>query len=117
MFDKLELTEKRFDEVNEKLMDPNVISDNEQYKQLMKEYKSLTVIVEKFRAYKEQKASFDEAKEMLNDGGLDKDFKEIVQMKIKSRRNNQKAVIQPEEFDKLESQVRILKDIIGEETK
>ena len=42
------------------------------------------------------------------------DFKEIVLLKIKTRRGNQKAVIQPEEFDKLESQVRILKDIIGE---
>ncbi len=79
MFDKLELTEKRFNEVNEKLMDPNIINDNEQYKQLMKEYKNLNVIVERFRAYKEQKASFDEAKEMLNDGGLDKEFKEVVQ--------------------------------------
>ncbi len=79
MFDKLELTEKRFEEINEKLMDPNIISDNEQYKNLMKEHKNLSTIVEKFRSYKEQKASFDEAKEMLNDGGLDKDFKEIVQ--------------------------------------
>lgn len=79
MFDKLELTEKRFEEINEKLMDPNVISDNEQYKNLMKEHKNLSTIVEKFRGYKEQKAAFDEAKEMLNDGGLDKDFKEIVQ--------------------------------------
>lgn len=79
MFDKLEFTEKRFDEISEKLMDPNIINDNEQYKQLMKEYKNLTVIVERFRMYKEKKASFDEAKEMLNDGGLDRDFKEVVQ--------------------------------------
>lgn len=79
MFDKLELTEKHYEEVNEKLMDPNVISDNGQYKQLMKEYKNLSAVVEKFRAYKEQKASFEEAKELLDGGGLDKDFKEIVQ--------------------------------------
>ncbi|WMJ22271.1 peptide chain release factor 1 [Paludicola sp. MB14-C6] len=79
MFDKLELTQKRFDEINEKLMDPNIINDNQQYKQLMKEYKNLTPVVEKFITYKEQKASFEEAKEMLQDGGLDKDFKEIVQ--------------------------------------
>lgn len=79
MFDKLELTQKRFEEINEKLMDPNIINDNQQYKQLMKEYKNLTPIVEKFKEYKEQKAAFEEAKEMLQDGGLDKDFKEIVQ--------------------------------------
>lgn len=79
MFDKLELTEKRFEEINEKLMDPNVISDNEQYKNLMKEHKNLTVVVERFREYKQQRDAFEEAKGMLNDGGLDKDFKEIVQ--------------------------------------
>lgn len=79
MFDKLILTEKRFEEINAKIMDPNVVSDNEQYKSLMKEYKSLATIVEKFRAYNIAKKSFDEAKQMLDDGGLDKDFKEIVQ--------------------------------------
>lgn len=79
MFDKLEFTEKRFEEINEKLMDPNVINDNTQYKNLMREYKNLTPIVDRFRTYKEQKASFDEAKSMLDDGGLDKDFREVVQ--------------------------------------
>lgn len=88
MFDKLELTEKRFEEINEKLMDPNVINDNAQYKSLMKEYKNLTPIVGKFREYKEQKASFDEAKEMLDDGGLDKEFKEIVQEQYETSRDD-----------------------------
>lgn len=87
MFDKLEFTEKRFDEINEKLMDPNVINDNTQYKLLMKEYKNLSTIVERFRSYKEQKAQFDEAKEMLNDGGLDKDFKEVVQEQYDTSRD------------------------------
>ena len=40
MTEKLEITEKRFDEINEKLTDINVINDQEQYKNLMKELKS-----------------------------------------------------------------------------
>lgn len=87
MFDKLEFTEKRFEEISEKLMDPNIINDNEQYKQLMREFKNLTVIVEAFRAYKAQKASYDEAKEMLDDGGLDKDFKEVVFEQLEQSRD------------------------------
>ncbi len=79
MFDKLELTEKRFEEINEQLLDPNLMSDPAKYRDLMKELKGLTVIIEKFREYKAAKASFEEAKEMLDDGGLDKEFKEIVQ--------------------------------------
>ncbi len=79
MFDKLELTEQRYEEINKKLMDPEVISDNNMYRDLMKEYKNLTPIVEKYKEYKTAKTAFEEAKTMLEDGGLEKDFKEIVQ--------------------------------------
>ena len=79
MTEKLEITEKRFDEINEKLTDINVINDQEQYKSLMKELKNLTPIIEKYRMYKTARSDFEEAEQMLSDGGLDKDFKEIVQ--------------------------------------
>lgn len=79
MFEQLEFTEKRYEEINRKLMDPAVVSDNEQYVSLMKEYKNLTPIVEKYREYAKAKADFEEAKTLLDEGGLDKDFKEIVQ--------------------------------------
>ncbi|MEG0692403.1 MAG: peptide chain release factor 1 [Oscillospiraceae bacterium] len=86
MFDKLELTEKRFEEINEQLLDPNLMSDPTRYRDLMKELKGLTVIIEKFREYKNAKASFEEAKEMLDDGGLDKEFKEVVQEQYEESR-------------------------------
>ncbi len=80
MFEKLKLLEERYEEISEKLMDPDIVNDNDQYKNLMKEYKNLTPIVEKFREYKAAKESYDEAKELLDNGGMDKDFKEMVQM-------------------------------------
>lgn len=79
MFEKLELIEKRFDEINEQLMDPNVTSDPAHYRELMKELKNITPVIEKFKEYKAAKASFDEARDMLDDGGMERDFKEIVQ--------------------------------------
>lgn len=79
MFDKLKLTEKRFEEINEKLMDPNVVNDTNQYRDLMKEFKTLTPIIEKYREYLSAKKTFDESKELLDGGGLDKDFREMVQ--------------------------------------
>ena len=78
MFDKLNLTEIRYEEINQKLMDPNIMSDNNIYKSLMKEYKNLSPLIEKYREYKIAKKSFDEAKELLDLGGLEKEFKEIV---------------------------------------
>ncbi len=86
MFEQLEFTEKRYQEINEKLMDPAVVSDNGQYVSLMKEYKNLTPIVEKYREYSKAKADFEEAKALLEEGGLDKDFKEIVQEEFETNK-------------------------------
>mgnify|MGYP001104740706 CR=1 FL=1 len=86
MTEKLEIMEKRFDEINEKLTDINVINDQEQYKNLMKELKSLTPIIDKFRMYKTARNDYEEAEQMLSDGGLDKDFKEIVQEQYESNK-------------------------------
>ncbi len=61
MFDKLKFAEDRYEEINNKLMEPDVVNDQEQYKSLMKEYKNLTPIVEKFREYKKAKEDFEEA--------------------------------------------------------
>ena len=80
MFEKLIDVKNRYDEINQLLMDPTVINDNKRYKDLMKEYKNLTPIVEKFDEYTAAKNNFEEAKEMLDEGGLDPEFKEIVQM-------------------------------------
>ena len=79
MFEKLKDVEARYEEINRRVSDPEVISDNQLYKTLMREYKNLTPIVDKYREYAKAKDSFDEAKSLLDEGGLDKDFREIVQ--------------------------------------
>ena len=84
MFDKLKAVEDRYEDINQKLMDPAVISDNEKYRNYMKEYKSLTPIVEKYREYRKAKDAFEEAKELLDEGGLDRDFREIVEEQYKT---------------------------------
>lgn len=86
MLEKLKLTEERFAEINEKLTDADIVNDQEQYKTLMKEYKTLLPIVEKYREYKKAAADFEEAREMLEEGGIDKDFKEIVQLQYEENK-------------------------------
>lgn len=86
MLEKLKLTEERFEEIGEKLTDAEIVSDQEQYKSLMKEYKTLSPIVEKYREYKKAAADFEEARAMLEEGGLDKDFKEIVQLQFEENK-------------------------------
>ena len=82
MFEKLALMEEKYEEISEKLSDPDIISDNKQYTQLMKEYKNMTPIIEKYREYKKAEASFSEAKELIDAGGLDRDFKEMAQAEL-----------------------------------
>ena len=86
MLDKLKMAEERYDEINEKLMEPDVVNDQAAYKSLMKEYKTLTPLVEKYREYKKAVSDFEEAKEMLDEGGIDKDFKEMVQLQYEENK-------------------------------
>ncbi|MGI5896859.1 MAG: peptide chain release factor 1 [Oscillospiraceae bacterium] len=99
MFEKLKLTEERYEEINRKLMDPDVISDNAQYRELMREYKHLTPLIETYREYLAAQKGFDEAKELLDEGGLDKDFKEMVQQELEENRGK---------IDELSEKIKIL---------
>ena len=67
MFQKLEDVEKRFEELNKLISDPEVISNQNEWKKLMKEHSDLEDVVLKYREYKKVKQDFDEAKEMMND--------------------------------------------------
>ena len=86
MFDKLIEAEKNYDEISDKLTRPEIISDNNLYRDLMKEYKNLTPLIEKFREYKKVKGDLEEAKELLDGGGLDHDFKEMVQAEFEENK-------------------------------
>lgn len=78
MFEKLNLMEQKYEEISKKLSDPSVISDNKLYSQLMREFKNMTPIIEKFREYKKAQESLNEAQEILNSSD-DKDFREMAQ--------------------------------------
>lgn len=92
MFDKLKAVENRYEEIGELLTRPEIVSDNEQFKKLMKEHKELTPIVEKFREYSAAKAAEAEAKEILNESGLDKDFKELAEEELEEARKTMESV-------------------------
>ena len=87
MFDKLIEVKRRYEEINQLLMDPTVINDNTRYRNLMKEYSNLTPLIEKFDQYTEAKNNFEEAKMMLDEGGLDPEFKELVQMQYEENKD------------------------------
>lgn len=92
MFEKLRLTEEKYNEISERLTDIEVINDNKLYMSLMKEYKNLTPVVEKYREYCKCRKAMDDAKEMLDEGGLDKDMKELAQLEFDENRESLETI-------------------------
>ena len=78
MLEKLQSIEEKYELLNEKICDPSVISDMTEYTKLSKEIKQLTPLIEKYREYKQASSTAEEAKMLLDEGGLEKDFREMV---------------------------------------
>lgn len=82
MFEKIEIFIKRYDELNNRLYDPSVAADPNEYSKVMKEVKSIEAIVLKYREYKEILKAMDEAREIIDDSSSDKDFREMAMAEI-----------------------------------
>ena len=88
MFDKLETVVNRYEQIGQELTQPDVASNNELFKKLMKEYSDLTPIVEKYKQYTAAKNAEKEALEILSEANLDKDFKELAEEELKEAKEN-----------------------------
>ena len=95
MFQKLEGVEKRYEELNKLISDPEIISRQNEWKNLMKEHSELGPVVEKYREYKKVKQTYEEAKEMLED----KELKELAEMEMLEAK---------EKLPQLEEELKIL---------
>ena len=99
MIEKLQEVENRFEEVNELVCNPDIVCDQEKYTKLMRELKHLTPVVEKFREYKKAKASEEESRAMLDEGGMDADFAQMVKEEYEQSR---------EDMERIEEELKVL---------
>lgn len=86
MFEKLEKIKERFEEVYRQLQLPETVSNQELYRDLNKEYKNLSPVVEEFDRYLASKSEADEAEEILADPSSDPDLKEMAEEQKESAR-------------------------------
>lgn len=91
MLDKLAAVESRYEQIGFELTRPETVSDNALFTKLMKEHSELTPIVEKYREYKSACESEEEATALLDEGGLDKDFKELVEAELLEAKANKET--------------------------
>jgi peptide chain release factor 1 len=82
MLEKLKDAEIRYCTIEEELASPDIFSYQERFTTLMKEYKSLTPIIEKYREYKSVVAECEDLRAMLEES-LDAEMRELVQSEYK----------------------------------
>lgn len=88
MFDKLEIFDKRFEELNKRMYEPDVAADPVTFREVNKELSSITPIVEKYREYKNAKNAIEDALSLLEDGTLDDEMKELAQLELSENKEN-----------------------------
>lgn len=98
MFDKLEVLISKFEELELKIIDPEIMKDMNVWQKLAKEHADLKPIVEKYKEYSKNKKELEENKDMLREG-LDDDMKDLVKEEIS---------LLEEEIENAEQELKIL---------
>lgn len=80
MFDKLDGVEKRFEAVEKKLSDPDIVRDREAFQRYSKEHAELSDIVSVYKEFKQTVAELEDSFELLKDS--DPSMKELAQEEI-----------------------------------
>ena len=83
IFKKLNSADERYREIEQMLTLPEVISNNKEYSKLIKEYKYLEPIIEKYREYRSFECAIKDSEDMMNDSSLDQELRELAEEEYK----------------------------------
>lgn len=86
MFEKLEDLVGKYKDLSVMISDPNVISDIDRWKKLMKEHSDMTPIVETYKQYKQVKEDIADGKEML-EMESDEEMRELVKEELSENKD------------------------------
>ncbi len=87
MFDKLEDILSRYQEIEEEMMNPDIMNDQNKYRKLRKEHADLTDIVEKYKEYKATQSSIEESLLMLEEE-TDEEIRELAKEELNACKIN-----------------------------
>ena len=85
MFDRLEDLVLRFQEIQDELSDPMVVSDQNRFRKLMKEQTDLAEIVGAYKEYKAAKEGIEESLALLDEES-DEEMRELVKEELNACR-------------------------------
>ena len=98
MLEKLQIVQQRFDEVSDLIIQPDVIADQKRYIQLNREYKDLSLMMEKVRTYRTVLSNLEEAELLLKEE-TDEEMIAMAKMEIESAK---------EQLPSLEEEIKFL---------
>ncbi|MCG9972943.1 peptide chain release factor 1 [Christiangramia crocea] len=98
MIEKLNIVKQRFDEVNDLIIQPDVISDQKRYIELNKEYKDLKALMEEREKYMRLTENIQEAEEIISDGS-DPEMTEMAKLQLDEAK---------EQLPELEEKIRMM---------
>ncbi len=99
MISKLEIFEKRYNELSTMLYDPSVASDSSKFTEIMKELRSIEPIYEAYKAYKAHESAIEEALAILADKDTDEEMRAFASEELDA---SKKAI------SALEDEIKIL---------
>lgn len=82
MFERLDFTVEKFDELSEKAADPAVISNQPEWQKIMKEMGELEPIVKEYKKYKQAQSDLADAKEIFESED-DEEMREMAREEVK----------------------------------
>ena len=85
MFDHIDELERTYIELEDKVNDPDIIANQEKWRNLMKEYSSIGPVVLKYREFKAASERSAEALELLRENS-DDEFKELLKEELEESR-------------------------------
>jgi peptide chain release factor 1 len=78
MFSRLEIFDKRYNELEKRMYESDVVSDPETYRKVMQEYAQIEPVVKKYREYQAAQSTIEDSLAILSDSDSDEELRELA---------------------------------------
>ena len=92
MYEKLDLIEKRYEELNRLMADPEVATDPDRLREYAQEQAEIEELVQKYRQYKATERELSETRAML-EGELDEEMQALIKEEIERLEERREALL------------------------
>lgn len=82
MFSRLAIFDKRYNELEKRMYEPDVVSDPDRYREVMREYSSIEPVVKKYREYRSAQQTIEDSLMILEDSSSDEELRELASAEL-----------------------------------